>query len=88
MTDTIITFDKVVKRFGDVTVLDELDFTVKRGEKVSIIGPSGSGKSTVLRILMTLEGINSGVVSVDGEPLWHEGPDLKPASEVHLRKMR
>lgn len=88
MTDTIITFDKVVKRFGDVTVLDELDFTVKRGEKVSIIGPSGSGKSTVLRILMTLEGIEDGMVTVDGAPLWHEGPDLKPASEAHLRKMR
>ncbi|PKQ08386.1 MAG: ectoine/hydroxyectoine ABC transporter ATP-binding protein EhuA [Alphaproteobacteria bacterium HGW-Alphaproteobacteria-10] len=88
MTDTIIKFDKVVKRFGEVTVLDGLDFTVKRGEKVSIIGPSGSGKSTVLRILMTLEGIDGGGVYVDGEPLWHEGPDLKPASEAHLRKMR
>ena len=88
MTDTIIQFDKVVKRFGDVTVLNELDFSVKRGEKVSIIGPSGSGKSTVLRILMTLEGIEGGVVTVDGEPLWHEGADLKPASEAHLRKMR
>tara|TARA_R110002124_G_scaffold133942_3_gene296462 strand:+ start:1399 stop:2169 length:771 start_codon:yes stop_codon:yes gene_type:complete len=90
MTDPIIKFDKVVKRFGDLTVLNELDFEVKRGEKVSIIGPSGSGKSTVLRILMTLEGIDGGMVSVGGEPLWHEqGPNgLVPASEAHLRKMR
>lgn len=88
MTDTIITFDKVVKRFGDVTVLDKLDFTVTRGEKVSIIGPSGSGKSTVLRILMTLEGIDGGVVTVDGAPLWHEGDAMAPASEAHLRRMR
>ena len=90
MTDPIIKFDKVVKRFGDLTVLNELDFEVKRGEKVSIIGPSGSGKSTVLRILMTLEGIDGGMVSVGGEPLWHEpGSDgLKPAGESHLRKMR
>lgn len=90
MNDPIIKFDKVIKRFGDLTVLDELDFEVGRGEKVSIIGPSGSGKSTVLRILMTLEGIEGGVVTVNGEPLWHEqGPDgLKPASEAHLRKMR
>ncbi|MBD8066922.1 ectoine/hydroxyectoine ABC transporter ATP-binding protein EhuA [Devosia sp. PTR5] len=87
----MIKFDKVVKRFGDLTVLNKLDFEVQRGEKVSIIGPSGSGKSTVLRILMTLEGIDGGVVTVDGEPLWHEkAPDgtLKPASETHLRKMR
>ena len=89
--DPIIKFDNVVKRFGDLTVLDELNFEVKKGEKVSIIGPSGSGKSTVLRILMTLEEINGGVVTVAGKPLWHEkGPDgsLKPASEAHLRKMR
>jgi polar amino acid transport system ATP-binding protein len=90
MTEPIIKFDKVVKRFGDLTVLDELDFTVGKGEKVSIIGPSGSGKSTVLRILMTLEGIEGGMVTVDGQPLWHEkGPDgLKPASQSHLRRMR
>ncbi|MBE1206148.1 ectoine/hydroxyectoine ABC transporter ATP-binding protein EhuA [Aminobacter carboxidus] len=90
MTDAIIRFDKVVKRFGDLTVLDELDFEVKKGEKVSIIGPSGSGKSTVLRILMTLEGIDGGVVYVDGEPLWHELREgaLLPAGEGHLRRMR
>ncbi|MFD2646268.1 ectoine/hydroxyectoine ABC transporter ATP-binding protein EhuA [Devosia albogilva] len=88
--DPIIKFDKVVKRFGDLTVLNKLDFQVAKGEKVSIIGPSGSGKSTVLRILMTLENIDDGVVTVAGEPLWHEPePDgLKPASEAHLRKMR
>jgi polar amino acid transport system ATP-binding protein len=91
MTDEpIIKFDKVIKRFGDLTVLNQLDFEVKKGEKVSIIGPSGSGKSTVLRILMTLESIDGGMVTVGGEPLWHEqsASGLQPASEAHLRKMR
>jgi polar amino acid transport system ATP-binding protein len=89
--EPIIKFNKVIKRFGDLTVLRELDFDVRKGEKVSIIGPSGSGKSTVLRILMTLEGIDGGMVTVGGEPLWHEkGPDgtLRPASETHLHRMR
>ncbi len=87
---SIIQFDKVVKRFGDVTVLDSLDFSVRKGEKVTIIGPSGSGKSTVLRILMTLETINEGVIHVAGRPLWHEhrNDQLVPASEEHLREMR
>ncbi|AEC20079.1 amino-acid ABC transporter ATP-binding protein y4tH [Pusillimonas sp. T7-7] len=87
---TIIQFDKVVKRFGEVTVLDSLDFNVQKGEKVTIIGPSGSGKSTVLRILMTLESINEGVIYVAGRPLWHElrNEQLVPASEEHLRDMR
>src|SRR5690606_29143609 len=88
--NTIIQFDKVVKRFGDVTVLDHLDFNVQKGEKVTIIGPSGSGKSTVLRILMTLETINEGVIHVAGKPLWHElrNGELVPAGENHLRDMR
>ncbi len=86
----IIRFERVVKRFGDVTVLDELDFHVDKGEKVTIIGPSGSGKSTVLRILMTLEGIDEGVIHVAGKPLWHEERNgtLVPAGEAHLRRMR
>ena len=90
MSEPIIKFDRVTKRFGDVTVLDGLDFEVRQGEKVTIIGPSGSGKSTVLRILMTLEPIQEGVVYVGGEPLWHErrGDRLVPAREAHLRRMR
>ncbi len=88
--EPIIRFEKVVKRFGEVTVLDGLDFSVRKGEKVTIIGPSGSGKSTVLRILMTLEGIDGGVIHVAGKPLWHEwrGDTLVPASPAHLRQMR
>ena len=50
---------------------------------VSIIGPSGSGKTTVLRMLMTLETINDGVIYVDGEPLTHmeRSGGLVPADE-------
>ena len=88
--EPIIRFNKVIKRFGDVTVLDELDFEVRKGEKVTIIGPSGSGKSTVLRILMTLETIDDGVIHVAGKPLWHEYKNdvLVPAGETHLGEMR
>ena len=90
MNEPIIKLEKVVKRFGDTTVLNELDFEVQPGEKVTIIGPSGSGKSTVLRILMTLEGIDSGMIYVAGQPLWHEYKNdaLVPAGEAHLRNMR
>jgi polar amino acid transport system ATP-binding protein len=90
MIEPIVTFDKVVKRFGSHVVLNELDFTVAPGEKVTIIGPSGSGKSTVLRILMTLEQINDGVIYVEGEPLWHERKkgELTHAGEAHLKLMR
>ena len=59
-------------------------------EKVTIVGPSGSGKTTILRVLMTLEEPNSGVIYVDGEPLWHEEKNgaLVKASDRHLRNVR
>ncbi|MGB3836471.1 ectoine/hydroxyectoine ABC transporter ATP-binding protein EhuA [Castellaniella sp.] len=90
LQEPIIVMDKVVKRFGEATVLNQLDFEVAKGEKVTIIGPSGSGKSTVLRILMTLETIDDGLIYVAGKPLWHEYRDDKivPASQAHLRVMR
>ncbi|MBP1849498.1 ectoine/hydroxyectoine ABC transporter ATP-binding protein EhuA [Rhizobium halophytocola] len=90
MSEPIIVFDKVKKAYGNFTVLQDLDFHVNQGEKVTIIGPSGSGKSTVLRILMTLETITDGVVYVGGDPLWHENKNgtLVKAGEAHLRKMR
>src|SRR3546814_3421204 len=52
--------------------------------------PSGSGKTTVLRMLMTLERINDGVIYVDGEPLTHmpRNGGLAPADARHLRRMR
>ncbi len=67
----MVQFDSVVKRYGSNVVLDHLDFTVDQGERVTLIGPSGSGKTTILRLLMTLEKINDGVIYVEGQPLSH-----------------
>jgi len=86
----MVRFDKVSKRYGLLTVLDGLDLDIGRGEKVSIIGPSGSGKTTVLRMLMTLETINDGVIWVEGEPLTHmqKNGKLVPADTAHIRRIR
>jgi polar amino acid transport system ATP-binding protein len=86
----MVRFDNVSKRYGSHTVLDELCLDIGRGEKVSIIGPSGSGKTTVLRMLMTLETINDGVIWVEGEPLtsMERGGQLVPASPAHIRRIR
>jgi polar amino acid transport system ATP-binding protein len=85
-----IHFDKVVKRYGDHTVLDHLDIDIAAGEKVTLIGPSGSGKTTILRLLMTLETLTEGYIWVDGKPLWHMRKDgqLVPANQRYLREMR
>ncbi|TIQ42233.1 MAG: ectoine/hydroxyectoine ABC transporter ATP-binding protein EhuA [Mesorhizobium sp.] len=86
----MVRFDNVSKRYGALTVLDGLNLDIARGEKVSIIGPSGSGKTTVLRMLMTLETINDGVIWVEGEPLTHmeRNGKLVPADLAHIRRIR
>ena len=88
--DAQIRFDKVVKQYGDHVVLRELDFAVRPGERVCLIGPSGSGKTTILRLLMTLERVDSGTIQVGGQYLTHmsRGGKLVPANEKHLRNVR
>ncbi|WP_163269575.1 ectoine/hydroxyectoine ABC transporter ATP-binding protein EhuA [Chelativorans alearense] len=90
MTTPMVKFDNVTKSYGALTVLDSLDLEIAPNEKVAIIGPSGSGKTTVLRMLMTLERINDGVIYVDGEPLTHmqKNGSLVPADERYLRRVR
>jgi len=86
----MVRFSGVTKRYGELVVLDALDLDIGRNEMVSIIGPSGSGKTTVLRMLMTLEKIDAGVIYVDGEPLTHmeRNGKLVAANRTHLRRRR
>jgi polar amino acid transport system ATP-binding protein len=86
----MVRFDRVTKRYGDLTVLDSLTLDVKANEMVSVIGPSGSGKTTVLRMLMALELIDEGVIYVEGQPMTHMEKDgrLVRASKSYLRQMR
>jgi polar amino acid transport system ATP-binding protein len=90
VTEPIIEIDRISKRFGSFTCLDDLSFSVAPGEKIALIGPSGSGKTTILRILMTLETINGGHIKIDGEQLFHmqRNGQLVPADERHLHRMR
>lgn len=57
------------KWFGDFHVLDNINLTVKRGERIVICGPSGSGKSTMIRCLNGLEEHQSGRIVVNGSEL-------------------
>ncbi|GAA1484187.1 ectoine/hydroxyectoine ABC transporter ATP-binding protein EhuA [Brachybacterium fresconis] len=83
-----IEFRDVIKRFGNNTVLDNLNFTVSRGERVTLIGPSGSGKTTILRLLMTLEELTDGYIYVGEQALQYEQKDGKRVRVVDKQRRR
>lgn len=65
----MIKLENLVKNFGELNVLKNVNLTVKEGEKLVVIGPSGSGKSTLIRCMNYLEEPTLGSVSVDGYDL-------------------
>lgn len=71
-----ILVQNLVKKFGDHTVLDDINVSIKEGEVVCVIGPSGSGKSTFLRCLNRLEEATSGDILVDGFELTNKNTDI------------
>ena len=64
------------KKFGKVTVLDELNITINKGDKMVLVGPSGCGKSTFLRCLNQLEEPDGGEVWFDGQLVNGRGTDI------------
>jgi len=74
--EPLVVLDKVNKHFGELHVLKDITTTIGRGEVVVVIGPSGSGKSTLCRAINRLETIDSGTITIDGDPLPEEGRDL------------
>jgi polar amino acid transport system ATP-binding protein len=82
--------EKVVKRFGALTVLNGVDLFVKRGQVVVIIGPSGSGKTTMLRCLNHLEKIDGGRIYIEGELMGYREVNGRVVedSEANIARIR
>jgi len=62
-----VVFDRVSKRYGAVTAVDDVSFHVETGELVTLLGPSGCGKTTTLRMVAGLEPVSSGKIVIGGE---------------------
>jgi ABC-2 type transport system ATP-binding protein len=67
--DITIEVNNLVKTYGSLTAVNNLSFTVKRGEIVGLLGPNGAGKSTTMRILTGYLPANSGTVRICGQPV-------------------
>lgn len=86
---SMIRTEHLVKVFGDLAVLKDVNLEVERGEVVVIIGPSGAGKSTFLRSLNGLEKMTSGKIFIEDELFYHRDYDktISKMAPVHVKKM-
>ncbi len=77
-----ISFEKVSKRFGDVTIVDDFNLEVTDGELLVLVGGSGSGKSTILRMVAGLEDVTSGSIRIDDRDITHLAPRNRDVAMV------
>jgi ABC-2 type transport system ATP-binding protein len=86
-SDGVVLVDGLSKRFGAVTAVDDLSFTVTPGRVTGFLGPNGAGKTTTLRLLLGLATPDAGIVTIGGigyvqrpQPAHHVGAALEAAS--------
>ena len=76
----------LIKSFGDVEVLKGVNFSLEKGEVLSIIGSSGGGKTTLLRCLNFLEIASSGEILIEGEPVFEAALGSEPVIHSAAQK--
>ena len=79
MSNSIIKFKHVAKKYDKKEIISDLNFEIKKGEFITVLGSSGSGKTTTLKMINGLEKPTSGEIIVNGE-------NLKNANLVNLRR--
>ena len=78
----MICTERLSKRFGAVTALEELSLDIAAGEFFALLGASGSGKTTLLRLLGGFEAPSSGRILIDGQDVTDLGPHRRPTNTV------
>lgn len=82
MNQESIVFENVSKNFKGYKALDNISFSIKKGEFFSLLGPSGCGKTTLLRILAGFEQPESGRILLDGQDITKLPPHKRPINTV------
>lgn len=73
--------DKLVKRYKDFTAVDDISFSVKKGEIFGILGPNGAGKTTTLEMIEGLRNRTSGTINLLGKELKSDKKSIKEIQE-------
>ncbi len=82
MVDEFLVFDHVTKRFGALTAVDDVSFSIQKGEFFSLLGPSGCGKTTLLRMVGGFERPDSGRIYLDGKDITDAPPNMRRVHTV------
>lgn len=77
MNKEMVEVEKLIKKYGNFTAVNEISFKVKRGEIFGLIGPNGAGKTTTLRVLSTLLKVTGGKVTISGRDLEREPEKIR-----------
>jgi spermidine/putrescine transport system ATP-binding protein len=77
-----VRLDRVTKRFGDVTAVDDLTLEIQQGEFFSLLGPSGCGKTTTLRMIGGFEEVTAGTIYLAGEDVTELPPFRRATNTV------
>jgi ABC-2 type transport system ATP-binding protein len=94
MAKTIVEVVGLTKKYGKKKAVDNISFTIKKGEIFGILGPNGAGKTTTLEMIETLREIDSGSVTVDGIDVADRPRDIKyiigvqPQSPAFMDKVK
>ncbi|WP_319530197.1 ABC transporter ATP-binding protein [uncultured Cohaesibacter sp.] len=75
-------FENVVKKYGAVTALKQLNLSIEPGQLVTLLGPSGCGKTTTLRLIAGLESATEGKIIIGGEDVTHLSATYRKVSMV------
>ena len=75
--DTVIEVKGLVKKYKELTAVDNLDLDVKKGEILGLLGPNGSGKSTTINCILSLLKKDAGTVKIFGEEMSPDAYDIK-----------
>ena len=82
LSNEFLVFDHVTKRFGALTAVNDVSFSVNKGEFFSLLGPSGCGKTTLLRMLGGFEKPDSGRIFLEGKDITDLAPNERRVHTV------